>query len=50
MHLNSYSSYALTEIEQYRIAKGRIVPPKCVFYVVTQIEKHQYTLIKQSKL
>ena len=28
--------------------KGRVVPPKCLFHVVTQTEKDQYTLTEQS--
>ena len=28
--------------------KGKKAPPKCLFYVTTQIEKDQYTLIEQS--
>ena len=35
-------------MEQYRMVKVRIVPPKCLFYVATQIEKDKYTLIEQS--
>ena len=35
-------------MQQYRMAKGRIAPPKCLSHVATQIEKDQYTLIEQS--
>ena len=28
--------------------KGRIVPPKCLFHIATQIEKDRYTLKEQS--
>ena len=44
----NYNSYVHNEIEQCRIVKGRVAPLKFLFYVVTQIEKDQYTLIKQS--
>ena len=37
IHLVSYNSYTKNEIEQYRMVKGRLVPPKYLFYVVTQI-------------
>ena len=30
------------------MVKGVVVPPKCLFYVETQTEKDQYTLIEQS--
>ena len=43
MHLISYSNYAYNEIEQYRIVKGRIDTPKCLFYIVTQVEKLIYS-------
>ena len=29
------------------MVKGRVAPPKCLFYVATQIEKDKYTLIEQ---
>ena len=35
------------KIEQYRKVKGIVTPLKCLFYVVTQIEKDRYTLIDQ---
>ena len=41
-------SYNSCEIQQDRMVKGRVAPPKCLFYINTQIEKHQYTLIEQS--
>ena len=43
----SYNS-ASCEIQQDRMVKGRVAPPKCLFYINTQIEKDQYTLIEQS--
>ena len=30
------------------MVKGKVAPPKCLFHVVTQIEKDRYTLIEQS--
>ena len=30
------------------MAKCKVAPPKFLFHVATQIEKDQYTLIKQS--
>ena len=36
------------EIQQYRMVKGKIAPPNCLFRVTTQIVKDQYTLIEQS--
>ena len=32
----------------YRMVKGRVAPPKCLFYVATQTVKDQYTPIEQS--
>ena len=45
--LISYHSYAWNEIQQWRIVTGRVALPKCLFHVVTQTEKDQYTLIEQ---
>ena len=41
-------SYNSCEIQQDRMVKGMVAPPKCLFYIDTQIEKDQYTLIEQS--
>ena len=30
------------------MVKGRVASPKGLFHVVTQIEKHRYTLLEQS--
>ena len=30
------------------MVKGKVAPLKCLFYVTTQTENNQYTLIKQS--
>ena len=30
------------------MVKGRVAPPKCLFHVATQTEKHRYTPIEQS--
>ena len=46
--LISYSSYTGNQIQQYRIVKGIVAPPKCLYHVATHIEKDQYTLIEQS--
>ena len=35
-------------MQQYRMVKGRVAPPKCLLYAATEIEKDQYTLTKQS--
>ena len=35
-------------IQQYRMVKGRVAPPKCLFRVATQTKKDQYTLTEQS--
>ena len=35
-------------MQQYRMAKCKVAPHKFLFYVATQIEKDQYTLIEQS--
>ena len=35
-------------IQQYRMIKGRVAPPKCLLHVTNQIEKDQHTLIEQS--
>ena len=35
-------------MQQYRMAKGRVAPPKCLSHVATRIEKDRYTLIEQS--
>ena len=46
--LISYSSYAeKNEIQQYRIVKDKVSPPKCLFHVAT-LTKKIYTLIEQS--
>ena len=42
IHLVSYSSYAQNEIEQYRMVKDRLAPPKCLFDV-TQIKRSIYS-------
>ena len=39
MHLVSCIRYAYNEIQQYRMVKGKIAPPKCLLFIVTQIEK-----------
>ena len=41
-------SYNSCEIQQDRMVKGRVAPPKCLYYIDTQIEKDQYTLVEQS--
>ena len=46
--LNQLQQLCLNEIQQYRMVKGRVAPPKCLFHVATQIEKDRYTLIEQS--
>ena len=37
-------------MQQYRMVKGRVAPPKCLFNAATrsQPEKDRYTLIEQS--
>ena len=35
-------------MQQYRMVKGRVTPPTCLFHVATQIEKDRYTLTEQS--
>ena len=35
-------------MQQYRMVKGRVVPPKCLFNAATRTEKDRYTLIEQS--
>ena len=45
MHLVIYISYAYNGIQQYRMVKRKVAPPKWLLFVVTQIEKDQHTLI-----
>ena len=33
---------------KYRIVKGRVAPPKCLFHDATKTETDQYTLIEHS--
>ena len=46
MHFVSYNNYAYNGIQEYTMVKGK-VPPKCLLYVVTEIEKDRHTLIEQ---
>ena len=39
MDLVSYNSYAYNGIQQYRMVKGKVAPPKCLLFVVTYITK-----------
>ena len=39
MHLVSCTRYAYIGIQQYRMLKGKIAPPKYLLFIVTQIEK-----------
>ena len=48
MCLINYSSFAKHEMQQYRMVKCKVAPPKCLLHVATQIEKDRYTLIEQS--
>ena len=45
MYLVSYNSYAYNEIQQYRMVMSTVATPKCLLFVVTQIEKDQHSLI-----
>ena len=46
--LISYNNCAWNEIQQYRMIKGKVAPPKYLFCVAMQTEIDQYTLIEQS--
>ena len=35
-------------MQQYKIVKGRVASPKCLFHIVTENEKDRYTLTEQS--
>ena len=48
MCLIKYNSFAKHEMQQYRMVKCKVVLPKCLLHVATQIEKDRYTLIEQS--
>ena len=38
MCLISYNSYAENKMQQYRMAKGRVAPPKCLFNAAMAVE------------
>ena len=35
-------------MQQYKIVKGRVASPKCLFHIVTENEKDRYILTEQS--
>ena len=39
MHLVSYNSYAYNGIHEHRMVNSTVATPKCLLFVVTQIEK-----------
>ena len=39
MHLVSYNSYVYNGTQQYGMVKGTVATPKCLLFIVTQIEK-----------
>ena len=48
IHLVSYNSYVCNGIQQYRMAKGKVISAKFLLFVVTLIEKDGHTQIEQS--